>query len=213
MTHGATVWTVVVGAGRGQRFGGQKQYESVGGSRIIDRAVEVARAASSGVVVVVPPEDADRENGVAGGDSRAASVRAGLAAVPADADVICVHDAARPFASSELFERVIGAVRDGADGAVPGLPVSDTIKVVEEADGRTRVLSTPDRTTLSAVQTPQAFRADALRAAHARGAEGTDDASLVEAAGGVVVVVEGEIGNRKITTVDDLEWARGQVAS
>jgi len=207
------VWTVVVGAGRGQRFGGLKQYEEIGGRRIIDRSVEVARAAGAGVVVVVPPEDAEREGGVAGGESRAASVRAGLAAVPADAEVICVHDAARPFASVELFARVIAAVRDGADGAVPGLPVSDTVKVVEESDGRTRVVSTPDRSTLSAVQTPQAFRADALRAAHAGGAEGTDDASLVEAAGGVVVVVEGEAGNRKITTVDDLDWARGQVAS
>ena len=209
MTDGAAVWTVVVGAGRGSRFGGLKQYEEIDGERIIDRAVSVARSAGSQVVVVVPAEDVEREGGVAGGESRAESVRAGLAAVPADAEIVCVHDAARPFASIALFERVIAAVRAGADGAVPGLPVSDTIKVVRAVEGELEVASTPDRSTLSAVQTPQAFRAEVLRAAHAGGAEGTDDASLVEASGGRVVVVEGEALNRKITTAEDLEWARG----
>ena len=212
MTDGAAVWTVVVGAGRGSRFGGLKQYEEIGGSRIIDRSVSVARSAGSQVIVVVPGDDAEREGGVAGGESRAASVRAGLAAVPDDAEIICVHDAARPFATVELFERVIAAVRAGADGAVPGVPVSDTIKVVRTVDGELEVSSTPDRSTLIAVQTPQAFRADVLRAAHAGGAEGTDDASLVEIAGGRVVIVEGEATNRKITTAEDLAWARGVTA-
>ena len=212
MTDGAAVWTVVVGAGRGSRFGGLKQYEEIGGSRIIDRSVSVARSAGSQVIVVVPGDDAEREGGVAGGESRAASVRAGLAAVPDDAEIICVHDAARPFATVELFERVIAAVRTGADGAVPGVPVSDTIKVVRTVDGELEVSSTPDRSTLIAVQTPQAFRADVLRAAHAGGAEGTDDASLVEIAGGRVVIVEGEATNRKITTAEDLAWARGVTA-
>ena len=212
MTDGAAVWTVVVGAGRGSRFGGLKQYEEIGGSRIIDRSVSMARSAGSQVIVVVPGDDAEREGGVAGGESRAASVRAGLAAVPAEAGIICVHDAARPFATVELFERVIAAVRAGADGAVPGVPVSDTIKVVRTVDGELEVSSTPDRSTLIAVQTPQAFRADVLRAAHAGGAEGTDDASLVEIAGGRVVIVEGEATNRKITTAEDLAWARGVTA-
>ena len=206
------MWTVVVGAGRGSRFGGLKQYEEIGGSRIIDRSVSMARSAGSQVIVVVPGDDAEREGGVAGGESRAASVRAGLAAVPHDAEIICVHDAARPFATVELFERVIAAVRAGADGAVPGVPVSDTIKVVRTVDGELEVSSTPDRSTLIAVQTPQAFRADVLRAAHAGGAEGTDDASLVEIAGGRVVIVEGEATNRKITTAEDLAWARGVTA-
>lgn len=206
------MWTVVVGAGRGSRFGGLKQYEEIDGERIIDRSVSVARSAGSHVVVVVPAEDVEREGGVAGGGSRAESVRAGLAVVPADAEIVCVHDAARPFASVALFERVIAAVRAGADGAVPGLPVSDTIKVVRAVEGELEVASTPDRSTLSAVQTPQAFRAEVLRAAHAGGAEGTDDASLVEASGGRVVVVEGEALNRKITTAEDLAWARGAVA-
>jgi 2-C-methyl-D-erythritol 4-phosphate cytidylyltransferase len=199
------VWTIVVAGGSSQRFGRPKQYESLGAERVIDRSVAVARAASDGVVVVVPASDAEREGGVAGGRTRSESVRCGLAAVPADASIICVHDAARPFADLGLYEAVIVAVAAGADCAVPGVAVTDTIKVVD-ADGN--VLSTPDRDALRAVQTPQAFRADALRAAHRAGAEGTDDASLVEASGGRVVVVPGRAYNRKITVPADLEWAR-----
>ncbi len=101
----------------------------------------------------------------------------------------------------------IAAVHDGADAAIPGTAVADTIKVV--ADGV--VVATPDRAALVAVQTPQAFRAEALRAAHEHGGDATDDAGLVEAGGGVVVVVEGEGGNRKITVPDDLAWARRQL--
>lgn len=203
------VWTIVVGGGGGRRFGGAKQYERLtadgAGPRVIDAAVAAARDAGDGVVVVVPAADAEREGGVAGGDSRSESVRAGLAAVPAEAGLICVHDAARPLASRALFAAVIAAVRAGADGAVPALPVSDTIKVV---DAGGRVVATPDRASLVAVQTPQAFRADALRRAHAGGADGTDDAALVEACGGLVVTVAGEPHNAKITTVEDLDRAR-----
>jgi len=94
------VWTVVVAAGSGRRFGGPKQYERIGDERLLDRAVATARAAGDGVVVVVPPDDVGREGGVAGADTRSGSVRAGLAAVPAAATVICVHDAARPFAGA-----------------------------------------------------------------------------------------------------------------
>jgi 2-C-methyl-D-erythritol 4-phosphate cytidylyltransferase len=128
-----------------------------------------------------------------------------LAAVPDDADIVCIHDAARPLASAELYDAVVGAVRAGADAAIPALPVADTIKVV---DGAGRVIATPDRATLVAVQTPQAFRADVLRAVHAAGGESTDDAALVEAAGGVVMTVPGEVRNAKITTPDDLDRAR-----
>jgi len=207
------VWSIVVGAGSGSRFGGLKQYEVVGKERVIDRSVATARLASEGVVVVVPPADAETEGGIAGGTSRSASVRNGLDHVPADADIICVHDAARPFASAQLFADVIAAVRAGADAAIPAVPVTDTIKIVA-ADGSGRVESTPDRSTLVAVQTPQAFKASALRNAHAAGESGvdaTDDAMLVERAGGVVVVVAGEQRNRKITTPEDLEWARREV--
>ena len=195
--------------GAGQRFGAAKQYELLGDQRILDRSRTVAEASCDGVVLVVPAADVVREGGVAGGASRSDSVRAGLDAVPQEAAIICVHDAARPFATADLYRRVIDAVRDGADGAIPGVAVADTIKVV---DGDV-VVSTPDRATLVAVQTPQAFDAATLRAAHADGRDATDDAALVEAQGGTVVVVAGEPMNRKITVRDDLEWARRVVAA
>lgn len=208
-----SVWTIVVAGGSGRRFGGEKQFELVGGQRVIDRACATARASGDGLVVVLPsaervvdwPSPSPAERAVVGGSTRSDSVRAGLAAVPGSATVICVHDAARPLASAELYGRVIAAVGTGADGAVPALAVTDTVKVVDP-DGV--VVSTLDRTRVVTVQTPQAFRADVLRAAHRRGAEGTDDASLVEAAGGRVVTVAGEPWNRKITEPADLEWAR-----
>ena len=126
----------MVGGGTGERFGSAKQYERIGDVRIIDLARATAEACSDGVVVVVPAADVEREHGVAGGATRSASVRNGLAAVPADADIICVHDAARPLATSDLFRSVIEAVAEGADGAVPGVPVTDTIKIVDR-DGST----------------------------------------------------------------------------
>ncbi|MFK7919834.1 MAG: 2-C-methyl-D-erythritol 4-phosphate cytidylyltransferase [Ilumatobacter sp.] len=209
------VWTVVVAGGSGRRFGRAKQYESLGDQRVIDVSRATAAQCSDGVVLVVPADDASSENGVAGGETRSASVRAGLARVPEDVDVVCVHDAARPLASPALYERVVAAILDGADAAVPGIAVADTIKVIDPASALGNVLgrvtNTPDRSTLVAVQTPQAFRASALRAAHASGGDATDDAALVEAAGGVVVVVEGEPSARKITTPDDLGWAREQL--
>ena len=208
MPHVETVWTVVVGGGNGQRFGKQKQYELIGDRRVIDHSKAVAEQMSDGAVVVVPASDAVAERAIAGGNSRSASVRAGLAAVPDDATIVCVHDAARPLASPAVYERVIAAVAAGADAAVPGIPVADTIKVVE-ANGTAG--ATPDRSTLVAVQTPQAFRASVLRAAHAGGGDATDDAALIEQAGGTVVVVEGDHLNRKITLPDDLEWARREM--
>ena len=163
-----------------------------------------------GVITVVPKGQATGPGLVEGGTTRSESVRRGLAAVPEEATIILVHDAARPFADSAVFHRVISAVVDGADAAVPGIPVTDTIKQVNESD---IVTATPRRETLRAVQTPQAFRASALRRAHAAGGEGTDDATLVEHAGGEVRVVEGDHVNRKITEVDDLEWARTHAAA
>lgn len=204
------VWTIVVAGGPSQRFGRPKQYEVIGGERVIDRSLAVAREATDGVVLVVPAADAANEAGVPGGATRSESVRNGLAAVPSDATIICVHDAARPFADADLYERVIAAVMDGADCAIPGVSVTDTIKIV---DALGVVVVTPDRVTLRAVQTPQAFRADVLRAAHAGGGESTDDAALVEADGGRVVVVAGSDENRKITYPADLEWARNRVGA
>lgn len=208
-----------MGGGSGQRFGRLKQYELLDELRVIDHARRAADVVSDGVVLVVPVGDADREGGVAGGATRSESVRAGLAVLPDDVDIVCVHDAARPLATVALFERVINAVEAGADAAVPGVAVTDTIKVIDSSekvlhddDVSGVVVATPDRSTLVAVQTPQAFRADQLRSAHAAGGEATDDAALIEASGGRVVVVEGEAANRKITTPDDLEWTRAQIA-
>jgi 2-C-methyl-D-erythritol 4-phosphate cytidylyltransferase len=201
------VWTVVVAAGAGARFGGPKQFEELGGRRVLDWAVEAAGTATDGVVVVLPPERAG--DGVAGGATRSESVRRGLEHVPADATIVCVHDAARPFATAELFRRVVAAVVGGADGAVPGLPLADTVK---EVDAAGLVVATPERARLVSVQTPQAFRAEVLRKAHATGGEGTDDAALVEAIGGRVVAVAGEPENQKLTTPDDLVVARRRVS-
>ena len=204
MAQNETVWTIVVAAGSGLRFGVAKQFEVIGGRRIVDWAVEEAAKHSVGVVVVVPAGQATGPGQVEGGSTRSESVRRGLAAVPSDATIVCVHDAARPFVSPVIFQRVISAVVDGADAAVPGVPVVDTIKQVNQSEV---VVATPRRETLRAVQTPQAFRASSLRRAHEQGGEGTDDAALIERIGGEVVVVEGEVVNRKITSPEDLEWA------
>jgi 2-C-methyl-D-erythritol 4-phosphate cytidylyltransferase len=198
------VWAVIVAAGWGERFGGPKQFAELGGARLVDHAVDTAAATCDAVVLVVP-DAADWQGAevtalVTGGATRAESVRAGLAAVPPSAEVVVVHDAARPLASAALFDAVVAAVREGADGAVPGLAVTDTLKRVDDV----RVTATVDRMGLVAVQTPQAFRAEALRAAHASGADATDDAALVEEIGGAVVVVPGDPRNLKVTGPADL---------
>ena len=141
----------------------------------------------------------------AGGATRSESVRAGIAATPDDAEVIVVHDAARPLATAELFAAVTAAVAAGADGAVPAVAVTDTIRDVRDGP--------LDRSHLRAVQTPQAFRADALRQAHKGAPEATDDATLVEAAGGKVTLVNGDPDNLKITTPGDLEVADALLAA
>jgi 2-C-methyl-D-erythritol 4-phosphate cytidylyltransferase len=205
-----SVWTIVLAAGRGSRFGGgvPKQYQLLGGRRVLDWSLESARAVSAGIVLVVDPDRADQpepasEAVVAGGPERADSVRAGLAAVPGDAEVIVVHDAARPLASPMLFERVVQRVLGGADAVIPAVAVTDTIKRVRDD----RVIETFDRAALRAAQTPQAFRAGVLRDAHREPLDATDDAALVEAAGGVVVVEPGEATNIKVTEAHDLAVA------
>lgn len=198
------VWAVIVAAGWGERFGGPKQFSELGGARLVDHAIATASAACDAVVLVVPDatdwQGAEVAALVTGGASRAESVRAGLTAVPGSAEIIVVHDAARPLATEELFVSVIAAVRAGADGAVPGLPVADTLKRVDDV----RVTATVDRVGLVAVQTPQAFAAEMLRAAHATRADATDDAALVETIGGTVVVVPGDPRNLKVTGPADL---------
>jgi 2-C-methyl-D-erythritol 4-phosphate cytidylyltransferase len=205
-------WAIVVAAGSGARFGGTKQFNAVGAERLVDRAVQAATRACDGVVVVLPAgttwDGPPVAAAVVGGATRAASVRAGLTAVPASADIVVVHDAARPLAGDALFAAVIDAVVAGADGAVPGLAVSDTIKRIEGS----LVVATVPRDELVTVQTPQAFRASALRAAHIDEGDGTDDAALVEAAGGTVVVVAGESTNLKVTGPEDMMVATALLA-
>ena len=199
-----TTWAILLAAGRGTRFGGEKQFGDLAGQRIVDRAVHGAHAAVDAVVLVLPEGTSWVGPPVAavvtGGAQRSDSVRAGLAAVPADAEVIVVHDAARPLAGIAVYRAVIDAVRAGADAAVPALPIADTVKRVEGD----RVIETVDRASLVAVQTPQAFRAEALRAAHVGTEDATDDAGLVERRGGTVVVVPGDPRSRKVTDRDDL---------
>ena len=213
------VWTIVVAGGSGQRFGAHKQFLALGPKEMVAWAVDTALQVSAGVVVVVPEvsdfasSDA-RVHVVQGGVSRTESVRNGLAAVPTSAQVVCVHDAARPFASVELFQAVVQELSPTVQAAVPALAVVDTVKVIDESTNE--VLSTPLRSTLRAVQTPQAFHAAILREAHLvaehENREGTDDASLVEAIGGYVVVVPGNVMNRKITTPEDFAWAQNAVS-
>jgi 2-C-methyl-D-erythritol 4-phosphate cytidylyltransferase len=206
----AQVWSVVVAGGSGQRFGTLKQFALLAERPVVEWAVAACRTSSSGVVLVLPPGvDTATAYGadlvVEGGTTRTESVCRGVAAVPGTAEVIVVHDAARPLASEELFRAVISAVTAGGDGgAVPGVPVSDTIKVV---DGSQKVTATLVRDALVAVQTPQAFDAALLRRAHAGGAQATDDAALVEALGATVRVVPGDPRNLKITTPADLDTA------
>lgn len=219
-----SVWSVLLAAGSGQRFGALKQFEMLGDRRVVDWPLDVLARHSDGVVVVLP-EDLDTSSvtiadsatshsatvvTTTGGATRSESVRRAMASVPDDATIICVHDAARPFVTDEVMHAVLDAVRAGADGAVPGLEVADTIKTVDETG---QVTGTPDRAHLRAVQTPQAFRAEVLWKAHSFGADATDDAALVERGGGRVVVVPGDPILRKITTRDDLEWARQQAQS
>lgn len=197
----APVWAVVVAAGSGSRFGGAKQYAPLAGRRVVDWSIDAARSVAEGVVLVVAEEAVDDDEPavdtvVEGGATRSASVRAGLAEVPADARVVVVHDAARPLASHAVFRAVVDAVLAGADAALPVVPVVDSV-----CDDHGRPV---DRDGLRAVQTPQAFSADVLRRVHATRPEATDDASLVIGAGGRVRLVQGERWNLKITEPDDL---------
>jgi 2-C-methyl-D-erythritol 4-phosphate cytidylyltransferase len=202
-----SVAAVVVAAGRGTRFGGAKQFALLGGETVAARSVAQARLVADFVVIVVPEGYEGGGEGadviVTGGSSRAASVRRGLAHC-GEATVVIVHDAARPLASEDLFRAVVTAIEEGADAAIPGLALTDTVKRVTSKDDVTVVAETLSREELVAVQTPQAFRREVLERAHASGGDATDDAGLVEALGAAVVVVPGESTNVKITHLSDL---------
>jgi 2-C-methyl-D-erythritol 4-phosphate cytidylyltransferase len=205
-----TVAAIVVAAGQGRRFGGPKQFARLGAETVCARSVAAARSVASCVILVVPDDyDGPGEGAdliVTGGATRADSVRAGLALCDG-AEIVVVHDAARPLASRELFVAVVAAVRAGADGAVPGVAITDTVKRVAREGAVAVVDATLNRDQLVTIQTPQAFRFTALAKAHDSRSDATDDAALVEAAGGRVVVVPGEERNLKITGPDDVARA------
>ncbi len=208
----------MVAGGTGTRYGRPKQFEPLAGRPVVEWSVTAARKATDGVVLVVPESEVERARSigadavVAGGATRSASVRRGLELVPEGTGIVVVHDAARPLASPALFAAVVAPLVSGEplDGVVCGVAVADTLKRVG-GDGST-VTGTVDRSTLVAVQTPQAFRADVLRRAHAAGGEATDDATLVEAIGGTVRVVPGEAHNVKLTVPSDLALLEHLVA-
>ena len=194
------------------------------GRPLLQRSMQpfLDRADVHWVVVALPAELAaapphwlmndQRIDIVTGGAERGDSVRNALAAVPVEADIVLVHDAARPLVSAAVIERCVAAAADGRS-AIAALPVIDTIKEVDEGG---RITGTPDRRALWAAQTPQAFPADVLREAHARaaadGVSATDDAALVARYGGKVVVVEGAPENLKVTTPTDIAIAETLLA-
>jgi 2-C-methyl-D-erythritol 4-phosphate cytidylyltransferase len=219
-----SVWAVLVAAGRGERLGDDrpKAFARLGDLPLLAESLRRLDESEwiDGIVVVAPPEWEEptillaEELGaskvaacVTGGASRSTSVRIGVEEVPRDAAVILVHDAARPVLPADLVPRLIEALGEGFDGAVPGLPVTDTVK--RARDGV--VVETLARDELFAVQTPQAFVAGVLRAAAA--GEGSDCASLVEAAGGRVKIVPGDERLLKVTTADDLRRVDALLAS
>lgn len=217
-------YALIVAAGRGRRFGAErpKQYAELAGVPVLRHALAAfaGHPEVAGVLAVIHPDDTglyaaaaeglDLLAAVPGGDERQQSVALGLDALtPFAPDRVLIHDGARPFASPALISRVIAAL-EGADGALPVLPVTDTLKRVEHG----RVAATVDRASLARAQTPQGFRFEAIRAAHAShaGQAMTDDAALAEAAGLAVAAVDGDPGNVKITTQDDLDAAARELA-
>ena len=219
-----SVWAVLVAAGRGERFGADrpKAFAKLAGRPLLAESLERLDRSDwiDSIVVVAPPGWEEpailvaEELGcdkvftcVEGGGSRAESVRRGVAQVPDEAAAVVVHDAARPLVSDEVIARVLAPLGEGWDGAVPGLAVPDTVKRVDGG----RVVETLDRATLVAAQTPQAFVAQVLRSA--LGGEGTDCASLVEAAGGRVTVVAGDPILLKVTSPADLAQIEAWLAA
>ena len=213
-----SVWAVIVAAGRGERLGldRPKAFANLRDRPLLAESLERLEASDwiDSIVVAAPPDWEEpvillaEELGcgkvvesVTGGATRAASVRAALAEVSEDAAVVLVHDAARPIVPEEVIERLLTALNEGWDGAIPVLPLPDTVKRVEGD----QVIETVDREGLAMVQTPQAFVATALRDAVASGGEASDCSALVEARGGRIKAVPGDPRLVKVTEPADLE--------
>jgi 2-C-methyl-D-erythritol 4-phosphate cytidylyltransferase len=213
------VAAVLAAAGSGERLGADrpKAFVRLGDRPLLAESLERLEESSwvDGIVIAAPPGWEEpaillaEELGcgkvnacVTGGSTRAESVRLALAEVPADAAVVLVHDAARPLLQDEVVERVLAPLGEGWDGAVPALPLADTVKRVRGDE----VVETLDRSELRTVQTPQAFVASVLRDAYsAASGDASDCASLVEARGGRVKVVPGDPRLLKVTDAADLE--------
>ncbi|HEY4977059.1 MAG TPA: 2-C-methyl-D-erythritol 4-phosphate cytidylyltransferase [Gaiellaceae bacterium] len=214
----ASAWVVVCAAGAGKRLAGTrpKAFAALAGRPLLAESLERLDCcnAVAGIVIAAPPGweeatillseelDCDKVSTVVrGGRKRGESVRLGLAEIPEEVELVLVHDAARPLVSAEVVKRVLDPLSEGWDAVVPALPLADTVKLVEAE----RVVETPERSSLVAVQTPQAFRAEVLRAAYAgEHDEATDCSTLVERWGGRVAWVEGDRRLQKVTTADDL---------
>ena len=208
---------IIPAAGSGDRLGQSipKSLVVINGKTLIQRAVESILPHVDEVIIAAPKDfeleisglfsDNKKIKVISGGEVRSKSVAAALSQVNENADYILVHDAARCFATQAQTMRVIDALLAGDHAVVPGIEVVDTIKVI---DANNFAESTPSRSSLRAVQTPQGFSAQILHRAHQSGNDATDDAALVEALGIAVRVVPGEPNAHKITTPADLEWAK-----
>ena len=222
-----SVWAVLAAAGRGERLGSDrpKAFARLGGRPLLAESLERLDGSDwvDRIVIAAPPDWEEPSilvaeeiaatkvsSAVTGGASRSESVRRALAEVPDEAAVVLVHDAARPLLVEEVVERVLAPLSEGWDGAVPVLPVADTVKRVEGD----RVVETLPRDDIVAVQTPQAFLADVLRQALAGDVSAaTDCSSLVEAAGGRVKAVEGDSRLVKVTDPSDLALVESRLAT
>jgi 2-C-methyl-D-erythritol 4-phosphate cytidylyltransferase len=211
------VSVIVLAAGSGSRFGDQKQFlELSPGVRLVDAALQAALSATESVILVLPPGYSWERHGVeitvAGGPTRRDSVAAGLAAVPVEAEVVVVHDAAHPLAPAETFTRLLRLIGSGADAAVPVLPVGDVVKRRGQ-DGR---LTTVGRDGLGLAQMPMAFTRSALVGACREQASDDlpcwEDSMLIEKTGGLVASVAGSSRNIHVVTPEDLDLVRALAA-
>jgi 2-C-methyl-D-erythritol 4-phosphate cytidylyltransferase len=213
MTTSGEVWAIVLAGGIGARFGHRpKQFERVGGRRMVDRTVSAALRTCDRVALVLPLGygwDGEPVHALAaGGDHQSESLRAGLETLPTDASIAVVADPAHPLAPDALFEAVIDKVRRGADGAVPVLPIHDVVQRVRNG----RVVETLPKHDLVITASPHAFRVPVLRAVHASRPRPVENSSLLLEWGYRVDTVPGDPANLHVTTREELEIVRNLVA-
>jgi len=207
---------IIPAAGSGERLGMgvPKALVELAGETLIHRAVRNLASIAELIIVAAPigsedeiarAIDAPNVQVVSGGSRRSQSVANAIKVLPSNFTYVLVHDAARAFAPTDLAQRILNELIGGAEAVIPALDVVDTIKVV---DSESYVINTPDRTSLRAIQTPQGFTREVITRAHAAGKDATDDAALVAELGVRVKVIKGDPLARKITTLDDLAWAK-----